>query len=662
MRLGLFTLLLLAAPWLAVPDALAVPEALAAAPSSTPEPSTPAAASPGDLNQELLASVSAAALSESAASRLEVRFPGQRLSRTLVQWVLAVASHLMERNEHGFYNVRLSGEVRRDQRAVDRFDYRFDIPAPEGDDEPLALVFDRDLRPGSYELALEVEDLSTGRSFRTLDLVEVPSLAGANAAADETAAPAPPHGTAAPETAIAPAAVAAVPEAPAPPRPGIALLRPRDPILIGHQRFAAEVRGAGVERVTFLLDGVPVMTKTRPPFNVELDLGAVPVVRTLAAVAWGGDPETPLARDEMILNTGQERFAVRLVSPADGDRDGGALTGRAALELPADRPLARLEYFVGDERVAVIDAPPFDRAVPLGRFDGAAAVRAVAHLADGRTAEDTVLVGAPGVGDRVDVHLVELFTAVVDGRGRAVDGLSAADFRVSEDGRPQRLARLERVTDLPLHVSLVIDVSGSMGGALEAVSRAAGGFLDAALGPRDRASVVTFDRFPRVAVDFTTDRALVANGMTALRASGGTALHEGLLFALRQFDGIEGQRVVLLFSDGKEGSDRLASEAVLEYARRSGVTVYSIGLDLAADEAGERPLLRRLAHDTGGRAFFVQRAEQVAQVASRIEQDMRSRYLLAYQSSSPAGGGFRVVDVAVARAGAEARTVRGYYP
>jgi hypothetical protein len=92
------------------------------------------------------------------------------------------------------------------------------------------------------------------------------------------------------------------------------------------------------------------------------------------------------------------------------------------------------------------------------------------------------------------------------------------------------------------------------------------------------------------------------------------------------------------------------------------VTVYSIAFDLEADERDERSLLRRLAHDTGGRAFFVERADQVAQVASRIEQDMRSRYLLAYQSSSPAGGGFRVVDVAVARAGAEARTVRGYYP
>lgn len=155
---------------------------------------------------------------------------------------------------------------------------------------------------------------------------------------------------------------------------------------------------------------------------------------------------------------------------------------------------------------------------------------------------------------------------------------------------------------------------------------------------------------------------LVGNGLTSLRARGGTALHEGLLFALRQFDGIEGQRVVLLFSDGREGSDRLASEAVLEYARRSGVTIYTIGLDISVRAGAERTLLERLARDTGGRAFFVERAEEVPQVASRIEQDMRSRYVVAYQSTNPSGDGFRVVDVQIARAGAEARTVRGYYP
>ena len=648
-RLGFITLSLLAAPLLAVPSTLDA--ATASAPEATP---------PHPVHEVAL--VPAAGSAAHAATSLEVRFPGTRLSRTLVQWVLAVASNLVERNEHGFYNVRLSGAVveagmRHETQPVDRFDYRFDIPAPEDADEPLALVFDRDLRPGRYRVEIEVEDLSTGRSFRTGEDVEVPHLPEeAPPPAEEVepiAVPAlfqeddePFPLTDPPKTAAAPA----VPEGPT-----IELLRPGTPIVVGKHRFAATVRGEGVERVSFLLDDVPVMIKTRPPYAVELDLGDQPEVRKLAVVAWGSDPETPLARDETILNTGHERFAVRLLSAA------GA-TGRCDVEVPAGRELAAVEWYVGDERVATVERPPFDRGVPLGAVRGPAAVRVVARLADGRVAEDTMLLGAGGVAEEVDVHLVELYTAVVDGRGRAVDGLSAADFRVLEDGAPQDLARFERVTDVPLHVSLVLDVSGSMGSRIGDVTRAAQGFLGTAMGANDRASVITFDRFPRVVVDFTDDRALLANGMTALRARGGTALHEGLLFALRQFDGIEGQRVVLLFSDGKEGSDRVASQAVLEYARRSGVTVYTIGLGIPWDDAAERDLLRRLAHDTGGRSFFVEEPGAVAGVAAEVERDMRSRYLLAYQSSNPAGDGFRTVDVRIARAGAEARTVRGYYP
>ncbi|HEX2165228.1 MAG TPA: VWA domain-containing protein, partial [Thermoanaerobaculia bacterium] len=457
-----------------------------------------------------------------------------------------------------------------------------------------------------------------------------------------------------------PSAAAPAPEAPPP--PSIELVRPRQPILVGHHRFAAVVRGEGIERVRFLLDGEPVMTKTRPPYAVELDLGDEAEVRELTVEAWGGDASAPLATDTMTLNTGQERFAVRLVSPEPGREAGGALTGRCRLEVPSGQRLAAVEYYLGDRPVAAVDRAPFDRPVPLGAVDGAAAVRVVARLADGRSTEDSVIVGSSAIGDEVDVHLVELYTAVVDGHGHALPGLTAEDFAVLEDGAPQAISRFERVTDLPLHVAVALDVSGSMSGALDSVLAAASGLLAAALDPEDRAAVITFDRFPRLAVDFTSDRALLANGMTALRAAGGTALHEGLLFALRQFDGIEGQRVVLLFSDGKEGSDQVATEAVLEYARRSGVTVYTIALGLPRGDQDERSLLRRLARETGGRAWFVDSADAVAAVARQIESDMRSRYLLAYQSSNPSGDDFRLVAVEVDRPGAEARTVRGYYP
>jgi Ca-activated chloride channel family protein len=368
-----------------------------------------------------------------------------------------------------------------------------------------------------------------------------------------------------------------------------------------------------------------------------------------------------VARDELVLNTGQQRFGVELVAPRSGDRVGAEVTARARVAVPADQRLRRLEYYLGEEPVVVVEEPPFDAAVRLAGVNGTTAVRAVAHLADGRTAEDTVLVNAPDVVDEVGVHLVELFTAVVDRRGRGIEGLAAADFRVREDGAAQELVRFDRVDGLPVHASLVLDVSGSMGEVLDDVRRAALGFLERALTPRDRASIVTFDHQPRQVVDFTADFNRLANGLAGLRAHGGTALHAGLLFALRQFDGVEGQKVALLFSDGQE-KEELESEAVLEYARRSGVTVYTIGFRLPWGEDSGRVLLRRLAEDTGGRSYFVADTGALATAYADIERDMRSRYLLAYQSSNPSGGGFRVVDVELSRPGLEARTVRGYYP
>ncbi len=629
----------------------AIATASGAAPALSAAPPDPASAPPVQVDDVVLQPVDSDG--DHLTGRLEVRFPGHRLSRTLVQWVLALASRDAQRNPYGFYNLRVSGEVRRDDdRPVDRFDYRFDLPAADDDAAPLALVFGRDLRPGAYQLALEVEDLESGRRFRARDTVKVPELAPA------------PRPAAAPVEVAAPAAT---PEPPGPARaaatgPSIVLLRPRDPILLGRRRFAALPDGPGIERVTFLLDGQPVLTKTRPPFSVELDLGEEGEVRTLAVEAWGAGGETPLARDEMVLNTGRERFALRLVEPRPGTGDAAGVRARPALDVPAGARLERIDYYLGDRRVAHVDDAPFDRAVCIPPAPGSVAVRAVARLSDGRTAEDAVVLDDSAQLDRMKVHLVELYTAAVNRRGRSVGGLAPGDFRVLEDGDPQRVTRFERVDGLPLHVALVLDVSGSMRHDIDQVGEAARHFLTTALRPGDASAIVLFDRAPRVAVPFTDDLPRLQNALTNLQAGGGTALREGLLFALRQFDDVAGQRVVLLFSDGAEHSDAVGSQEVLDYARRSGVTVYTVGMRIPSEARAARLLLQGLGDDTGGRAFFVDRPDQVAAAYDAIDADMRSRYLLAYQSSHPDGDGFRQVRIEVARAGVEARTVRGYYP
>ena len=452
--------------------------------------------------------------------------------------------------------------------------------------------------------------------------------------------------------------------------PRIELLAPPDPILTGLQRFAARVdsaslpggSGASVDRVTFLLDGRPLLTKTRPPYEVELDLGDEARVRTVAVEAWGDDGDEPLARDQRVLNTGSDPFTLHLLATADAAGRAAPLTAHAVLELPAGRRVTSLDYYLGERRVARLDAPPFERAVELPRPRATTALRAVATLEDGRRAEDTVLVNARDVADRVDVHMVELYTSAVDQRGREVGGLGPDDFEVHEDGVPQTLLRCEKVDDLPVHASLVLDVSASMTYRMPTLAKAAAAFLTDTFTPRDRANVVVFDRHPRVVVPFTADLPRLANALVGLRAGGGTALNDGLIFALREMQGIGGQRVLLLFSDGDDRLSTVATRQVLEYARRAGVTIHTVGIAIPPEHYQPRNLLADLATETGGLSFFVEDLGGIDQVYAEIGRAMRSSYLLAYQSSHGTGGGFRTVEVAVARPGTEAHTIRGYYP
>ncbi len=144
-------------------------------------------------------------------------------------------------------------------------------------------------------------------------------------------------------------------------------------------------------------------------------------------------------------------------------------------------------------------------------------------------------------------------------------------------------------------------------------------------------------------------------------ADGETALWDSLIFSLNFLGGTSGQRAILLLSDGEDRNSRFHFDDALESARRAGLAVYVMGIDLPRGEATER--LSRLASDTGGRSFFVKDMSELPGIYSAIEKDLRSRYRITYQSSNtrPAEA-FRAVRVQVDKPGVEARTISGYYP
>lgn len=586
-------------------------------------------------------------------ARLSLDFPGFRGQRTVVQGVLTVPrteAQVSELGEAGTYNFVLNGEVLRDGELFESFRYRFDVPAATVPGDEVPLVFQRYLRPGGpFTLVLRLEDLASGRMLRVDRELTVPRV-------DRPLAAPPP---ADPETArLLEAANASLARG----EVALSIVRPPGDLLTGLVRFDTLITASDrVARVLFTLDGRPVLTKTAPPYSVELDLGTLPraVVLRVAALGAGGDE---LASDEILVNSGGHRFAVRLVEPRSGGTYGASLRTRAAVEVPEGEAVERLELWLGEERVATLYGPPWVQPVVLPEPGRPALVRAVAYLAsDGGMAEDVAWINAPGVSDEVEVQFVELYTAVVDRRGRPVPDLAAGDFRVYEDGVEQEVRRFEVVRNLPVRAAVLLDVSASMEERMAASRQAALAFFQATVGPRDRMALLTFNDRPDLAVRFTRDPVAFAGGLAGVRAERGTALWDSLIFALFYFNGVEGQRTLLVLSDGEDEASRYSYDDALEYARRAGVTIYAVGLALT--DSGAKRRLARLAEEKGGRGIFLDSAAGLAAAYAEIEEELRSRYLLAYQSSNATPEErFRTVEVEVSGRGLEAKTIRGYYP
>ncbi|MBP1643920.1 MAG: VWFA-related Acidobacterial domain protein, partial [Acidobacteria bacterium] len=340
-----------------------------------------------------------------------------------------------------------------------------------------------------------------------------------------------------------------------------------------------------------------------------------------------------------------------------------SLRAEAEVEVPEDSALERVEIHLNETLVATLYQAPFTQAVVLPPREEVAYVRAVAYLTDGNSTEDLVFVNAPEGLEELDVQFVELYTTVVDRSQRPVTGLPVEAFSVAEDGVPQTLARFEPLENLPIHVAVLLDTSASMEPSLELARAAALRFFEEAIRPRDRAALVPFNDRPFLAVRMTSRLTELAGGLAGLKAERGTSIYDSVVFALFYFNGLKGQRALLVLSDGKDENSRFTFDQTLDFARRAGVAIYTIGLDIPRTQIETRKVLKTLADETGGRSFFVEAAEELGPVYTDIQKELRSRYLLAYQSTNASRDlKFRSVVVEVDRAGLEAKTMRGYYP
>lgn len=280
---------------------------------------------------------------------------------------------------------------------------------------------------------------------------------------------------------------------------------------------------------------------------------------------------------------------------------------------------------------------------------------------------------------RAQTELVTLSVAVTDAQDRQVTGLGPSDFVVLENGRPQSI-RFFAAAEVPLDVVLLIDTSSSMADKLEPSRGAARRFLDS-LRELDRAALVEFNTQVRILQPFTSDPALVEQALAATRARGSTALYTGIYVALDHFTRLERESgevrrsAIVVLSDGQDTASLIGEDDVTERARRAGVPLYFVSLlsgeqeRQVADEGGRRRstphdfVLNALARETGGRAFFPTRLEELEGVYEAVARELSLQYTLAYApETSPPDGSFRRVLVRLpGHPGARPRTRAGYY-
>jgi Ca-activated chloride channel family protein len=279
---------------------------------------------------------------------------------------------------------------------------------------------------------------------------------------------------------------------------------------------------------------------------------------------------------------------------------------------------------------------------------------------------------APSQPFRAGVELVSLNVTVMEGTHYVTD-LEQKDFNVFEDGMKQDVTFFNK-TNLPIALALLIDTSASMDTKLPTAQEAAIGFAKRLRG-QDLAEVIDFDNRVSVLQQFTSSPKELETAIRRTSAGGSTALYNAVYIALKDLkkvvaknsDEIRRQAIIVL-SDGEDTSSLLPFDEVLDLAKRSETAIYTVGLRDNEAGSGSKTfkeaeyVLRQLAQQTGGRAFFPNQLSDLNGVYGQISDELSSQYTVGYTSKNPKrDGAWRRVVVQVARPNVAARTKLGYF-
>lgn len=237
----------------------------------------------------------------------------------------------------------------------------------------------------------------------------------------------------------------------------------------------------------------------------------------------------------------------------------------------------------------------------------------------------------------VDVDLVVLQATVRDRAGHTVMELQRDDFTVFEDGKAQSI-RLFRHEDTPVTVGLVVDHSSSMREKLADVTAAAEAFVQSS-NSADRMFVVNFNETVSlglpIGMPFSDSAEQLGKAIRGEPAAGMTALYDAIIVALNHLqESSHDKKVLVVISDGGDNTSKASLNRVLKLTEQSNAMIYTIGI-FEPDDPDKNPgVLRRLAKESGGEAFFPTQLRETVEICQRIARDIRDQYTIGYSSTN----------------------------
>jgi Ca-activated chloride channel family protein len=339
-------------------------------------------------------------------------------------------------------------------------------------------------------------------------------------------------------------------------------------------------------------------------------------------------------------------LSIRITSPLGRTGISGSVRIVARVTATPSFILSAVQFYVDGKLVGEgKNGPPY--AVEWLDDNPFEAKEIVAQVSDDRggVARDVVDLKPLEVTDTSSVESVLLEPMVLDADGKPVNGLKLNDFHVLEDGVPQSI-EMASPEIAPSTYTLLIDTSQSMSRRLDFVRQAAAQ-LPRFLRPDDQIVVAPFTRTLGAITGPTNDRQTIADAISAIAATGGTSILDCLKDLGPRLAGQTVRQIVVLITDGYDEDSTTTYQTALQAIKSSQATLYVVGIGgVAGISIKGEELLKTLAIETGGRAFFPARETQIADVHELIAADVQDRYMVSYTpTNQKADGTWRTVVV-----------------